>query len=68
MTHLIEDPYCYHVAVWICDYCDGIHVGNFDKDKKQVSQVVISPDSLNAVIIELMKLRNPEESESEEEA
>ena len=65
-AELIEDPDCCHIAVWVCDNCPKIHIANFDRNHKRIAQVNLDPENLNALIVELMKLRNNEESESEE--
>jgi hypothetical protein len=49
-------PPCKHVAVFICPNCDSIHIETRNA-AGELGCVLIEPDSLNAVIVELMKLR-----------
>jgi hypothetical protein len=48
----------HRLQVFVCDSCDGIHFAEYDKDGAFVKQVTVRRDYLNALITELMKLRD----------
>lgn len=60
------DPDCKHVTAYVCDQCDDIHILQYDADHQSlIGRIDLDRDSLNAFIVELMKLRAAIEEKTE---
>jgi hypothetical protein len=47
-----------HITVFLCDSCADIHVAMYAPDETLRGQALIRRDDLNAVIVEMMKIRD----------
>lgn len=56
---LEPDPNCKHVTAFLCGKCDFIHIATFSHPGHEMTgQVLVERDNLNALIVDLMKLRD----------